>query len=303
MNRSRRRCVYGAKRAASRVDGPCHHSTLTCLEVSAVQTAPALHPTPSDWTLPPRFIADPLVATADEDGWIAAADLASGDQLESLLEMPQLLWDAPSHAAAVLAWKTYTYRLAQPLATAWALAREIPLLSADNVLVRILPQAPYIAMALRRATSAVLPTSPAARSHDAIVLPDEAAMLTFFRSTLIDQHLQPLLDRTTETRRVGARVLWGQAAAAIAYAFADISASAMQDTTLFTNALPVSGLAGVDGDEQVWRSTCCLAFASPGLTACRDCVTVSRSRKPPTACASKLKNTFVRRLKRADAPS
>ena len=292
--------MYGAKRALpSRVDGPRHRSTLICLEVSAVQTAPALHPAPSDWTLPPRFIADPLVVE-DEDGWIPAADLASGERLESLFEMPQRLWDAPSHAAAVLAWKTYTYRLAQPLATAWALAREIPLLSADNVLVRILPAAPYIAIGLRRATSAVLPTSPATRSHDAIVLPDESGMLAFFRSTLIDQHLQPLLERTKEARRVGERVLWGQAAAAIAYAFADISASAMQDTSLFTNALPVCGLAGVDGDEQVWRNTCCLAFASPSLSACRDCVTVTRSRKPAVA-GTKLKNTLVRRLKRGDA--
>jgi hypothetical protein len=269
------------------------------LEVSAVQTAPALHPAPSDWTLPPRFIADPLV-TETEDGWIPASDLVSGERLESLFELPQRLWDAPSHAAAVLAWKTYTYRLAQPLATAWALAREIPLLSADNVLVSVLPKSPYIAIALRRATSAVLPTSPATRSHDAIVLPDEAGMLAFFRGTLIDQHLQPLLERTKETRRVGERVLWGQAAAAIAYAFADISASAMQDTALFTNALPVCGLAGVDGDEQVWRNTCCLAFASPSLSACRDCVTVTKPRKSATGGA-KLKTTLVRRLMRADA--
>jgi hypothetical protein len=79
----------------------------------------------------PGFIVSPLVADSTE-GWIAASDLVGGERLEPLFELPERLWDAPAHAAAVLAWKKYTYRLAQPLATAWALAREIPLLSADN---------------------------------------------------------------------------------------------------------------------------------------------------------------------------
>jgi ferric iron reductase protein FhuF len=128
----------------------------------------------------------------------------------------------------------------------------------------------------------VLPTSPATRSHDAIVLPDEAGQLAFLRSTLIDQHLRPLLERTRQTRRIGERVLWGQAAAAIAYAFADISATAAADTARFTDLLPVPGLAGIGEDDTVWRDTCCLAFASPDLTACRDCVTVtSRRRRLP----------------------
>ena len=77
----------------------------------------------------------------------------------SVDEMPQRLWDAPSHAAVVLAWKIYTYRLAQPLATAWAYAREIPLLSADNVLLQIPPGAPYITLGLRRGTSATTASS------------------------------------------------------------------------------------------------------------------------------------------------
>jgi hypothetical protein len=225
----------------------------------------------------PRFAADPFVV-ADPDGWIPAAALVSGERLEELFELPERLWDAPSHAAAVLAWKTYTYQLAKPLATGWASAREIPLLSADNLLVRVLPKAPYLAVGLRRPASAVLRTNPASRLPDAIPVADEAALLAFFSDTLVAQHLQPLLERTKEVRKVGERALWGQAAAAFAYAFADVSATAMQDAALFTDALPVHGLAGVDGDEGVWRTTCCLAFASPSLTACHDCVTVTRTR-------------------------
>jgi Ferric iron reductase FhuF-like transporter len=251
------------------------------LSADLLDLAPS-HPTP-------RFAADPFVVADPDDGWIPATALVSGERLAELFELPERLWDAPSHAAAVLAWKTYTYQLAKPLATGWALAREIPLLSADNLLLRVLPKAPYLAVGLRRPASAVLPTNPASQSPDAILAEDEAALLTFFGETLIAQHLQPLLERTKEVRKVGERSLWGQAAAAFAYAFADVSATAMQDAALFTDALPVHGLAGVDDGEAVWRKTCCLAFASPSLTACSDCVTVTRPRASGSGFLSSLR--------------
>jgi hypothetical protein len=277
--------------------------------------APALRDVPLDCMLPlhrlscgrtavgdapPGFIVGPLVVENSE-GWLAASDLASGERLEELFAMPERLWDAPSHAAAVLAWKTYTYRLAQPLATAWALAREVPLLSPDNVLVKILPGAPYITLGLRRATTAVLPTSPATRSHGAVVVPDETALLDFFRSTLVNEHLRPLLRHTMQTRRVGERVLWGQAAAALAYAFSDISVAAARDAKLFADVLPVQGLAGVHGDDTVWRNTCCLAFASPSLSACRDCTTVTRLDQPIAGRSAKLRGGGLLRRHRGDA--
>ena len=226
--------------------------------------------TRSTQATPLEFIADYL-STDDSAGWTAASDLVSGKRLDVLFDMPRQQWNAPAHAAAVLAWKTYTYRLAQPLATAWTLAREIPLLSADNVLVKILPEAPYITVGLRRSTSAVLPTSCATRSHDAIVVPDEPGLLTFLRHTLIEEHLRPLLERTMLERRVGARILWGQAAAGLAYAFYNISATPAQDTAQLTEALGLAGLAGVCDDGNIWRTTCCRALNSPDLSACRDC--------------------------------
>jgi hypothetical protein len=218
----------------------------------------------------PGFAADRL-AVRDPSGWIAATDLVSGDRLESLFAIPRRLWSAAPHAAAVLAWKTYTYRLAQPLALAWTHAREVPLLSADNVLIKLSPQRPYVTVGLRRSTSAVLATSPAVRSHDAIVAPDEAALLDFLRLTLMDQHLRPLLARTRLIRRIGARVLWGQVAAGLAYALSDVSATPGADAGVLNGALGLGELAGVDENDQVWRNTCCLAFSTPALSACRDC--------------------------------
>jgi hypothetical protein len=71
----------------------------------------------------------------------------------------------------------------------------------------------------------------------------------------------------------------------------------MQDTALFTGALPFPELAGVGEDETVWRSTCCLAFASPSLTACRDCVT--RTRQP----ARRIPNPIARFRRRGETNS
>ena len=232
----------------------------------------------------PSFTADHLVVD-DPTGWICAEELLDGDGLRTLLEMPEQLWSATGHAAAVLAWKTYTYRLAQPLAAAWTFAREIPLLSADNVLVKVLPQKPYIRIGLRRSTSAVLATSPASRSHDAIILPDETSLLRFLRSTLADGHLRPLLERTAAERRAGTRMLWGQAAAGIAYAMAEISNTPTDETQAINDALGFEGLAGVRGDV-VWRATCCLAFTTPTLSACKDCCTLSKRPKSAARAAA-----------------
>jgi hypothetical protein len=218
----------------------------------------------------PGFVADSL-AVRDPAGWTSATELVDGDRLESLFAIPRRLWSAAPHAAAVLAWKTYTHRLAQPLALAWSDAREVPLLSADNVMLKLSSQPPYVTVGLRRSTSAVLSTSAAVRSHDAIVVPDEAGLLDFLRLTLMDQHLRPLLARTRLIRRVGARVLWGQVAAGVAYALRDVSATPGEDTASLTTALGLGGLAGVGADHQVWRNTCCLAFSTPTLSACRDC--------------------------------
>lgn len=221
------------------------------------------------------FIAEPLIV-ADLRGWIPATELINGMSLDTLFELPQQLWNAPPHAATVLAWKRYARQLAQPLAAAWTMGREIPLLSADNVLMRTSPTAPYIVIGLRRTTTAVLPTSPAARSHGAIVLPDEESQLAFLSKTLIEEHLHPLLDRTMHTRRTSSRTLWGQVAAGFAHGFRGVSATAAEDTARFTALLPMQDLAGIGPDGTIWRNTCCFARTAPGLTACKSCVTVIR---------------------------
>jgi Ferric iron reductase FhuF-like transporter len=242
----------------------------------------------------PLYAPSPDEAT---DGWFPATDLINGiASLEALFELPERLWAVSAHAAAALAWKKYTRRLAEPVAAAWTTAREIPLLSADNVLIRLVPAKPLVEIGLLRATRAVLPDSPAAGSRDAIVLPDEASLLAFLGSTLIDQHLRPLFDRTMRIRRVGARTLWGQVAAGFAAGFRDMAAdddsacaaaasAAAADTARFTALLPMRDLAGIGPDGTVWRNTCCFSRTSPSLNACRNCVTVVRRAERASSAA------------------
>lgn len=208
-----------------------------------------------------------ITGTDALNDWIPATDLVNGTRLDDLFALPERLWSAPAHAAAVLAWKAYTYRLIQPLAKAWTSSRQVPVLSADNVRFRVQKSAPYVMVELR--------------CQDPVTFSDEQLQLAFLRDTLIDGHLKPLMERTKETRRISERVLWGQAATAIAYSFADhspSSPSAATDCNRFTDLLPLTGLAGIGEDDAVWQSTCCLAFASPALTACRTCVTATRPR-------------------------
>lgn len=208
-----------------------------------------------------------LLTRAHCDDWIPAAELVNGARLEELFALPERLWAAPAHAAAVLAWKVYAYRLVEPLAKAWPAPgcppRQLPVLSAENVRFRVRPDAPYVLLDARHQTPDTIP--------------DEQGRLAFLRETLVERHLRPLMERIRESRRVSERVLWGQAAAAIAYAFADHS-PATSGCARVTELLPLTGLAGIGEDDAVWQSTCCLAFASPGLTACRTCVTATRAR-------------------------
>ena len=236
-------------------------------------------------SLMPGSVAESLTVE-DADGWIPAADLISGASLETLFEFQERRWSVSPHAAVALAWKRYTRRLIEPLAVSWTTAREIPLLSADNVLIRLIPEKPHVEIRLLRPIRAALPHSLAARSYDSIVLPDEASLLAFVSSTLIDRNLRPLLDRTLQTRRAGARTLWGQVAAAFATGFRDAADTAVgataatcdaaADAARFTALLPMRDLAGIGSDGEVWRNTCCFSRTSPHLNACRNCVTVVR---------------------------
>lgn len=226
-------------------------------------------------------IAPGLLVT-DPDGWTPATALIDGDAIGELLDRPRRHWGARPHAAAALSWKAYTYWLAVPVVLGWLSDRRIPLLDADNVLVRLCPDRPQLILGLRTPRVAVLRTDPAADHPDAVPVASTSALLALLRATLLDDHLAPLAARTRARVRIGERVLLGQLAAALANLTVAASVTGhaagrdpADEAAALLDALDLADLASVGrrpgGGPCSRRTTCCLAFTVPGLGVCGNC--------------------------------
>ncbi|WP_232323923.1 hypothetical protein [Catenuloplanes japonicus] len=225
-----------------------------------------------------------LLAHHRPDGWISASDLIAddGDALAALLDSARRLWQAQPHAAAALAWKHYAYWVALPAVVGWASARRVPLLRPSDTLIRVDDQAPLLRVGLSPSTEvAVLPTDPLALAGTpgVRVAADEADLLSTLRTSLLDEHLTPLLDRLRGQARVGARTLLGSLASGVAQGVlrtADVLPGRTVDNieTLLTS-LGVADLVELvrapDGTLTVQRRTCCLAFTLPAPKVCTGC--------------------------------
>ncbi|MGH3734191.1 MAG: hypothetical protein ACRDT6_00965 [Micromonosporaceae bacterium] len=228
----------------------------------------------------PLGLADPLVVTDPAaGGWISGASLVDGEALPLLLGGPTERWGATPHAAAALAWKAYTYWLVLPAVVGLTRTDRVPLLGADNVLVRLAYQTPFVTIGMRRPTVAVLPGDPYADHPDTIVVPDRDALLDALVGSLLTRHLAPLADATRARVRIGGRILSGSIAASVAYALRFVSTMdgegvAAQGKAIL-DALSVTDLVALDeagdGTVEVRRKTCCLAFTVPSLSICSTC--------------------------------
>jgi hypothetical protein len=214
-------------------------------------------------------------------GWRPAALLAGAD-LGVLLDSAGRRWNAQPHAAAALAWKAYTYWLALPAVLGWASARRVPLLSSSNVLMHFDDPRPLVTLGLRSDIPiAVLPSDPLALSGlpQVKVVADEAALLQALRSSLLDQHLTPMLEAIHGRVRLGKRTLLGSLSSGVAYAVlrsADVlPGSSVQTIDTLLGALGVDDLIelvpGRNGKLDVQRKTCCLAFTLPNPKVCVGC--------------------------------
>jgi len=214
-------------------------------------------------------------------GWRPATVLA-GAELDTLLDSARRRWSAQPHAAAALAWKSYTYWLALPAVLGWASARRVPLLTSNDVLIHFADPRPLITLGLRADIKvAVLPSDPLALSGlpQVEVVADEAALLKAFRTSLLDEHLGPLLDAIHGRVRLGRRTLLGSLSSGVAYAVlrsADAlpgSSAETIDTLLGTLGVDdlIDLVPGPNGKLGVHRKTCCLAFTLPTPKVCAGC--------------------------------
>jgi hypothetical protein len=218
----------------------------------------------------------------DDAGWTPASEIVHGDALDDMLDAAQRRWNAPPHVAAALAWKCYAYWVALPAVLGYATARRVPLLEPSQVLVRYGDRQPFMCAGLTDPELAVLPGDPLmALDHPGIrVVRDEAELLAMLRSSLIDTHLGPIVERLHLKLRLGRRTLWGSLASGVAHAVsraADVlPGSTLEAANTLLDSLDLTGLVDLtpqpSGLLTVRRRTCCLAFALPDAKICSGCV-------------------------------
>jgi ferric iron reductase protein FhuF len=209
-------------------------------------------------------LANPLIV-GSSPGWTPASSLG----LDELLGAAHRRWTAAPHAAATLAWKSYTYWVAMPAVLGWACCRRVPVVDADNVMVKLGPGTPLLTIGLRTGASIGL----AAVDHN------EEALLRALRASLMEDHLDPLASRISDEVNVGRRTLLGSVASGIAYAVVRAGHLLPGDTTdtvtTLLKALELDDLVdlvpGAGGEPEVRRRTCCLAFTLPEPKICRGC--------------------------------
>jgi ferric iron reductase protein FhuF len=214
----------------------------------------------------------PGLVVDDPSGWLPATRFTDGSAIPRLLAAAHDRWGASPHVAAALAWKSYTYWLTLPAVLGYAAARRVPLMSADNVLVRLHVAAPFLEIGLRSPEIAVLPGDPLCGQPHVRVVDD---LVPVFRHSLMEAHLAPVLDRLRERVHVGRRTLLGSVASGVAYALvrsSDTLPGPIAGTAqALLSALAVDDLVELTPDLRVLRRTCCLAFTLPEPKVCQGC--------------------------------
>jgi hypothetical protein len=224
----------------------------------------------------------PGLYLADHAGWTPASEIVHGDAFDDMLAAAGRRWETSPHVAAALAWKCYSYWTSLPALLGYATARRVPLLEPSQVLIKFGDRQPFLRAGLANPDVAVLPGDPLATLGlpGVRVVRDEAALLEALRSSLVDAHLAPIVDRIHGRLHLGTRTLWGSLASGVAHCVSR-SADVLPEPALdvaheLLDALDLAGLVdltpGESGRLEVRRRTCCLAFALPEPRICRGCV-------------------------------
>ncbi|HEV7898632.1 MAG TPA: IucA/IucC family C-terminal-domain containing protein [Planosporangium sp.] len=214
--------------------------------------------------------------------WTPAGEIVHGHAFDDMLEAAERRWDASPHVGAALAWKCYSYWVSLPALLGYATARRVPLLEPAKVLVQYADHQPFLRAGLTDPELAVLPTDPIAALDlpGVHVVRDEAALLEALRTSLVDAHLAPIVERLHERTRLGTRTLWGSLASGLAHGVsraADVvPGSTLDIANTLLDGLDLGGLVDLapkaSGRLEVRRRTCCLAFTLPDAKICSGCV-------------------------------
>ena len=208
-------------------------------------------------------IAPAIVAEPDPRWQPATHLLTSPQALDDLLDAAKQRWNAPDHVAAALAFKAYARWVALPAVLGYATSPRIPDIAPENVVYRVDASAKHlVTIGLRDARTTA-----------------EGDLLAVLRESLLDRHLDPLVDQIRSRVHIGRRTLLGSLASAVGLLLSR-SADALPGSTLDTaqailSALDIADLVALSpqpgGRLDVQRRTCCLAFTLPEPKFCSGC--------------------------------
>jgi ferric iron reductase protein FhuF len=220
---------------------------------------------------PPVHGVFPGLLVTDPTGWLPATQFTSGEAIDELLVAARRRWAASPHAAAALAWKSYAYWMILPAVLGYATGGRVPLMSAENTLVRLHGVAPFLEIGLRTPAVSVSPGDPLTGRPGVQLTTDLPGQL---RTTLLDGHLSPVLEALRARIQLGRRTLLGSVASAVGYAL--VRAEQTLSQPIAATAHTLLAALGVEDlieltDTDVRRHTCCLAFTLPTPKVCRGC--------------------------------
>jgi len=210
--------------------------------------------------------------------WIPATALVHPDGLDLLLKAAAHRWNAQPHAAATLAWKSYSYWASLPTILSWAAARRVPLLTAKNTFALLHPEQPFLRVGVTDVPFAVLPGDPLGLVPGSVIVESEEALLVTLRQVLLAEQLEPLMDALRAEVHVGRRTLLGSVASGVSYGIIRAGEAIRGGAADLLDQL----LAALDLDDlvdivrtptglAVQRKTCCLAFTLDEPKICGGC--------------------------------
>ena len=209
------------------------------------------------------------------------------DDSPGLLRMVQAFGRAAgtdeNAVAASLLCQAWAVNVTRPVIAGLVGARRVTDLGAHNTELLFDEEGrPAGASAMTPRYAALAGDREAAADPWAEIVDDEDALFAWARLRLFDGHLAALVDALVDIAPVGRRLLWGNAAAATAGAFAALSAAELPSADRAAQMLqdarrllqepgsPIEGLADVfpvdhDGAVRLFvrRHTCCLRYRLP----------------------------------------
>ncbi|ABG03391.1 conserved hypothetical protein [Rubrobacter xylanophilus DSM 9941] len=231
-------------------------------------------------------------AGASGEGWVVAAELVSDAALAGRqIQRARSRWGLRRREAAAYLVGSYAWGVGGPAAAAYVLARRVPDLSPQNVLVRLDEGGGIPEAALCGGRFAALASDPASGHPEALAFPGEPELLAWMRGRLV-AGLGPLVELVSGLTRVGGRTLWGRAADLLAQSFLMVGedtpdqVGCMRDARAFVSGLPFGERVGFfvvgSGERRrafMRRSICCQAYRNPGYGYCDSCPALSQEER------------------------